>query len=84
MFVNFVKGMKFKQCPKCRYWVEKNEGCNHMTCRCQKQFCYVCGGDYPNCYCKTGQRPAELVVPPAVPVPLLRPLRPLRPVPGKK
>eukprot|EP00826_Nyctotherus_ovalis_P003062 TRINITY_DN10614_c0_g1_i6.p1 TRINITY_DN10614_c0_g1~~TRINITY_DN10614_c0_g1_i6.p1 ORF type:complete len:367 (+),score=111.58 TRINITY_DN10614_c0_g1_i6:174-1274(+) len=24
-FVNFVKGMKFKQCPKCRFWVEKNQ-----------------------------------------------------------
>jgi|JI6StandDraft_1071083.scaffolds.fasta_scaffold01165_17 hypothetical protein len=23
-FIDFVKGAKFKQCPKCRFWVEKN------------------------------------------------------------
>lgn len=23
-FIEFVKVAKFKQCPKCRYWVEKN------------------------------------------------------------
>ena len=50
-FEEFVKGQKFKQCPKCRFWVEKTQGCNHMTCRCGMQFCYVCGGNYPNCNC---------------------------------
>ena len=42
-FEEFVKGAKFKQCPQCNYWVEKASGCNHMTCRCKKQFCYLCG-----------------------------------------
>ncbi len=74
--MDFVKGMKFKQCPSCKYWVEKNEGCNHMTCRCGKQFCYVCGGDYPQCYCKTGQRPPEPDLPPPVPQVPLRSLPP--------
>ena len=23
-----------------------------MTCRCGHQFCYKCGGDYPNCECR--------------------------------
>jgi len=23
-FENFVKGKKFKQCPKCKFWVEKS------------------------------------------------------------
>lgn len=63
MFVKFVKGMKFKKCPKCKFWVEKNEGCNHMTCRCKKEFCYVCGGDYPQCYCKTGKIPPPEIEP---------------------
>jgi len=37
-----------------------------MTCRCKKQFCYVCGGDYPNCLCKTGKGgQANIYVPPS-------------------
>ena len=42
-FFQFVKGAKFKMCPKCKYWVEKNQGCNHMRCRCGADFCYLCG-----------------------------------------
>ena len=42
-FFKFVKGAKFKMCPKCKYWVEKNQGCNHMKCRCGADFCYLCG-----------------------------------------
>lgn len=43
-FINFVKGAKFKQCPKCKYWVERNEGCPTMKCKCGQEFCYSCGG----------------------------------------
>ena len=42
-FMDFVKGAKFKMCPKCKFWVEKNQGCNHMKCRCGADFCYLCG-----------------------------------------
>lgn len=51
LFLDLVKGKKFKQCPKCKFWVEKNQGCDHMTCRCGNQFCYKCGGPYGNCEC---------------------------------
>ena len=44
LFFDFVKGSKFKQCPYCRHWVEKNEGCNHIVCKCGNNFCYNCGG----------------------------------------
>ena len=27
LFYDFAKGSKFKQCPYCKNWVEKNEGC---------------------------------------------------------
>ena len=42
-FFKFVQGAKFKMCPRCKYWVEKNQGCNHMKCRCGADFCYLCG-----------------------------------------
>ena len=32
-----------KRCPYCKYWTEKQEGCNHMTCvECGFQWCWVC------------------------------------------
>ncbi|CAD8104184.1 unnamed protein product [Paramecium sonneborni] len=50
-FFNFLQGAKYKQCPQCKFWVEKNQGCDHMTCRCKFGFCYVCGGVYLQCAC---------------------------------
>jgi pSer/pThr/pTyr-binding forkhead associated (FHA) protein len=47
LFEKFVTGSKFKQCPGCNRWTEKTVGCNHMTCVCKTQFCYVCGQLYP-------------------------------------
>jgi hypothetical protein len=43
-FEEFVRGAKFKQCPKCKFWVERVEGCSTMSCRCGVEFCYDCGG----------------------------------------
>ncbi|KAI5961415.1 uncharacterized protein KGF55_004038 [Candida pseudojiufengensis] len=35
------------QCPKCHTSIEKNGGCNHMTCRkCKHEFCWICSGDW--------------------------------------
>ena len=31
-----------KRCPDCRSVVEKNGGCNHITCRCGAHFCWRC------------------------------------------
>ncbi|KAF5336159.1 hypothetical protein D9611_006354 [Ephemerocybe angulata] len=39
-----VNGWRY--CPGCRTPIQKDSGCNHMTCRtpgCTTHFCYVCG-----------------------------------------
>ncbi|KAL0567000.1 hypothetical protein V5O48_014992 [Marasmius crinis-equi] len=33
-----------KRCPSCRVWIEKIDGCNHMTCICGAHICWVCMG----------------------------------------
>ena len=36
-----------KECPKCQSTIEKNGGCNHMTCKkCKHEFCWVCAGNW--------------------------------------
>lgn len=32
-------------CPRCGVAVSKTRGCNHMTCRCGCNFCWLCGDD---------------------------------------
>lgn len=36
-----------KECPKCMATIEKNGGCNHMTCKkCKYEFCWICMGEW--------------------------------------
>jgi ariadne-1 len=41
-----------KNCPRCHTQIEKNGGCNHMTCRttcgggCGYEFCWICGHEW--------------------------------------
>jgi len=45
-YIDWVRN-NTKQCPKCKVQIEKNGGCNHMTCKsCQHEFCWLCSVDY--------------------------------------
>ena len=40
-----------KKCPSCHRHIEKNQGCNHMTCRkevggCGYEFCWICMSEW--------------------------------------
>jgi ariadne-1 len=44
-----------KECPKCVTRIEKNNGCNHMTCqKCSFEFCWICMGDWHDHGTNTG------------------------------
>ena len=46
-FENWRDSDKVKRCPKCKFFIEKNEGCNHITClNCKYEFCWFCLNEY--------------------------------------
>ena len=45
-FAIYKSKMHLHQCAKCNRMIEKNKGCNHMTCRCGYEYCYVCGKEW--------------------------------------
>ncbi|GBC09939.1 hypothetical protein RclHR1_09210008 [Rhizophagus clarus] len=36
-----------KRCPNCNLYIDKIEGCDHMTCKCSHQFCMSCLHEFP-------------------------------------
>ncbi|KXL48676.1 hypothetical protein M433DRAFT_63030, partial [Acidomyces richmondensis BFW] len=44
-FAGLERGKHYQDCPnlKCRRRVELKEACNHITCVCGAEFCYLCG-----------------------------------------
>ncbi|KAL8497330.1 hypothetical protein ACS0TY_020861 [Phlomoides rotata] len=40
---DLAKKSKWKRCPNCKFYVDKKDGCLHVTCRCRFEFCYSCG-----------------------------------------
>nr|GEX22081.1 ribonuclease H domain-containing protein [Tanacetum cinerariifolium] len=46
---------RWRECIKCKTFVELAKGCYHMTCRCGYEFCYTCGAEWikkkPTCRC---------------------------------
>ncbi|EMC94255.1 hypothetical protein BAUCODRAFT_52249, partial [Baudoinia panamericana UAMH 10762] len=44
-FKGLVRGKDYQDCPndQCRTRIELKEACNHVTCNCGTEFCYLCG-----------------------------------------
>ncbi|KAF4437267.1 E3 ubiquitin- ligase ARI4 [Fusarium acutatum] len=40
-------------CPGCGRMIELAEACNHMTCVCGQEFCFICGEIWRTCGCPT-------------------------------
>jgi len=49
VFAALALKQKWRRCPKCGAMVERTEGCNHMTCICNYEYCYICGAKYGLC-----------------------------------
>ncbi|KAL8093813.1 E3 ubiquitin-protein ligase RSL1-like [Apium graveolens] len=43
---------RWTRCPKCKFYVERTEGCLFIKCRCGYAFCYNCGARLTSHYCK--------------------------------
>ncbi|CAA3005548.1 probable E3 ubiquitin- ligase RNF217 [Olea europaea subsp. europaea] len=46
MVKTLAKKKSWQRCPKCKMYVEKSDGCIHITCRCKYEFCYRCGSKW--------------------------------------
>ncbi|KAI0757208.1 hypothetical protein C8Q80DRAFT_84286 [Daedaleopsis nitida] len=49
--LDFAREQGWQRCPSCHHLVERAEGCYHMTCRCEKEFCYLCAAAWKTCAC---------------------------------
>ncbi|KAI9004518.1 hypothetical protein DFJ74DRAFT_759998 [Hyaloraphidium curvatum] len=45
---------RWRRCPGCSAVMELDSGCNHITCKCKKEFCYICGADWTQPSCRNG------------------------------
>ncbi|VVA97600.1 unnamed protein product [Arabis nemorensis] len=43
ILIQMAKSKQWRRCPSCKFYVDKVDGCLHISCRCGFQFCYGCG-----------------------------------------
>ncbi|XP_030523965.1 E3 ubiquitin-protein ligase RSL1 [Rhodamnia argentea] len=46
MMTKLAESNRWRRCPNCKFYVDKVDGCQHISCRCGHQFCYGCGGSW--------------------------------------
>ncbi|RDA88377.1 hypothetical protein CP532_5557, partial [Ophiocordyceps camponoti-leonardi (nom. inval.)] len=51
-FYKVATDNKWQRCKRCKRYIELNIGCNHITCLCGAEFCYICGVAWKTCYCQ--------------------------------
>ncbi|KAF6227706.1 hypothetical protein HO173_012036 [Letharia columbiana] len=49
----------FQQCQECKRMIERINGCDHITCTCGAEFCYVCGAKWRTCNCRDEGDPLD-------------------------
>lgn len=45
---------QWQHCPQCNRLISKIEGCNHITCVCKYEFCYICRARWTRERCTAG------------------------------
>ncbi|KAL0478681.1 E3 ubq [Acrasis kona] len=50
LLMEYLKTNNVKMCPQCKKFIERSSGCQHMTCLCGHEFCFLCGKT--DCECK--------------------------------
>ncbi|PVH96146.1 hypothetical protein DM02DRAFT_688579 [Periconia macrospinosa] len=48
---HMAQGLGWQTCYSCKSIIDLRSGCNHITCRCGAEFCYVCATQWKNCNC---------------------------------
>ncbi|KAK1287121.1 hypothetical protein QJS10_CPB19g01982 [Acorus calamus] len=43
VLMRLAEAQRWRRCPVCMVFVEKTEGCPHISCRCGHEFCHGCG-----------------------------------------
>jgi hypothetical protein len=59
--IDMGKEQGWQRCHSCRAMVQLAEGCNHMKCRCNAEFCMVCGSKWKTCDCPWFNLPPDLM-----------------------
>ncbi|VFR02736.1 unnamed protein product [Cuscuta campestris] len=58
-FFKLAEKKKWQKCPKCKMFVQRRSGCEHIKCRCGRSFCYHCGDKWYSGHICKKHRPSS-------------------------